>query len=326
MKMRWLVLAFIVLSMASCLKEESPVSLPPQGDAISQTLRMGSDYSTQYYYDLTNQKVVHTSKVNSWHLAFESGEDGETVFINGGNGMGLIKTNKTDFREVSSNDYAGITWLQDNPNGIEKEAAFAGWNQNELSRNTIYIVRLDGSNQNIVTVKLREVTSTYFQFEVGDLTHGKLGAYQINKEPTRMYTYFNLEDLEERKDVEPIKESWDLLFTRYGFTFYNETPPLPYIVTGVLTNPNSKAYKDSLNSFYDIDAGILTNCELSPHRDIIGYDWKYYDFDLGIFHIRQDYNYIIRTQNENCFKLRFLSFYDDNGLKGTPTFEFKQIQ
>jgi hypothetical protein len=287
---------------------------------------MGSDYTTQFYYDLTNAKVVHSSKVNSWHLAFESDPESETVFINGGSGMGVVKTDKTDFNDISASDYSGKTWYQDNPNGVREEAAFGLWNENSMSRDKIYIVRLDPTNQNIVTIKLKEVTSTYYKFEIGDLTQGKIGNYMLEKESTRIYTYFNLEDLEERTDIEPVKESWDILLTRYGFTFYDETPPLPYIVTGVLTNPRCTAHKDSLSSFYDIEAEILSRSELSPHRDIIGFDWKYYDFDLGIYHIRQDYNYIIRTQNENYFKLRFLSFYDDNGLKGTPTFEFRQIQ
>lgn len=312
--------------MTSCLKKETPITLPAQGDAISQSLRMGSDYNTQYYYNLTKGKVVHTSKVNSWHLAFESSKHGEAVLLNGGVGMGVVKTNKTDFDAVEWTDCDGETWYQDNPNGVLEEVAFGDWNADAMSRDKIYIVRLDATSKNVVTIKLKEVTENYYRFQVGNLDKGYLGEFQITKQSTRVFTYFDLHELEEVINVEPVKESWDLLFTRYGFTFYDETPPLPYIVTGVLTNPLSKTFKDSLSSFYEIEESILEHCNLSTNRDVIGYDWKYYDFDLGIYHIRQHYNYIIKTQNEDYFKLRFLSFYDDNGLKGTPTFEFKQIK
>jgi hypothetical protein len=326
MQMRGLVLFSMIVLMTSCLKKEEPMTLPPHGDAIFQTLNMGSDYSNQFYYDLTNSKVVHSSKVDSWHLSFESAANSETVFLNGGIGMGLVKTERTDFDNVGWHDCEGETWWQDNPNGKREEAAFGNWNENESARNTIYILRLDATNKNVVTIKLKSVDEYQYQIEVGDIDNGKIGSYTIKKDPTRVYTYFNLEDLEVRADVEPIKESWDLLFTRYGFTFYDQSPPLPYIVTGVLTNPLVKTHKDSLHSFYDIEEDILTNCELKPYRDVIGFDWKYYDFDMGLYHIRKEYNYIIKTQNENYFKMRFSDFYDNNGLKGSPTFEFRQIK
>lgn len=320
------LLAIVVLGFTSCMKEEQPYTLPEHGDATHQTMRMGSDYGTQFFYDLKNAKIIHSSKVESWNLAFESAFAGEGIFLNGGSGMALVRTEKTDFAKITHADCDGETWLQDNPNGDQSESGFGLWNKDLNSRNKIYIVRLDPMGEELRTIKLKNVTTASYEIEVGKIGTEVTSSHLIQKDPTRVYTYFDLRTLEACGDVEPVKESWDFVMTRYGFTFYDQTPALPYIVTGVLTNPTSAVYKDSLNNFYDIDADFLDQCTMSKQRDAVGYDWKYYNFDLGIYHLRQDFNFIIKTQHDDYFKLRFVDFYDDNGLKGTPSFEFKQIQ
>lgn len=307
------------------MKEDEPIVLPPHGNALMQTLSMGTDYSTQFFFSLKQQRVVHSSSVNSWHLAFETTEDGSGILINGGIGMAVVRTDKTDFSEIGKGDYEGQLWLQDDPNGKLEESAFGDWNENEKSRDKIYLVRLDQLNEVVKAIKIKSVNIYEYIFEIADIDNGKVLEYKIHKDPTRVYSYFNLQSSQVQGDVEPIKESWDLLFTRYGFTFYDQNPPLPYIVTGVLTNPKATVAKDSLENFYEIESDFLTQCNLVAERDVIGFDWKYYDFDLGIYHIRQDYNFIIKTQGAEYYKLRFLNFYDDNGLKGTPTFEYNQI-
>ena len=308
------------------MKEESPYQLPSHGDATHQTMRMGSDYGTQFYYDLKNGKIIHSSKVDSWHLSFENTLDGQSIFMNGGSGMALVKTEKTEFDKVTIHDCQGEQWLQDDPNGEYAKSGFGLWNASDASRNTIYIVRLEPTNEELRTIKLKSVSTSTYEIEVGNIGSGETTLHKIQKDPTRVYSYFDLRTLQACGNVEPVKESWDFVMTRYGFTFYDQTPALPYIVTGVLTNPSTTVYKDSLNAFYEIGADFISKSTLIEDRDAIGFDWKYYDFDLGIYHIRQYYNFIIKTQHDEYFKLRFLNFYDDNGLKGTPSFEFKQIQ
>ena len=36
--------------------------------------------------------------------------------------------------------------------------------------------------------------------------------------------------------------------------------------------------------------------------------------------------YIIQTQEEKYYKMRFLSFYNDNREKGNPSFEFEELE
>ena len=59
--------------------------------------------------------------------------------------------------------------------------------------------------------------------------------------------------------------------------------------------------------------------------DGIGHDWKYYDFDAGIYTIRPNMNYLIRSVTGYYFKLRFTAFYNRDGLKGYPVIEYQRL-
>lgn len=325
MKVRLIAIIAAIFSFTSCLKKDESIVLPLAGDASSQTLSLGANYSNQFYYNLKNQEVVHSGPVDSWDLSFDNTKNGFGVYLNGGVGMALVKTNKTNFEDITAQDCEGQVWQQDAPNGNANESAVGYWCENATSKNKIYIIRLDAENSKMRTLRLNNVTDEYYEFEIGEFGVSQTSPCKVYKDVTRVYSYYDLENKSLVTDVEPLKESWDIMFTRYGFTFYDQNPPLPYIVTGVLSNPQTRVFKDSTAEFYQLGPDLVQG-SMSYDRDAIGYDWKTYDFDLGIFHVHQQYNYLIRTQNDELFKLRFLSFYDANGIKGTPTFEFKHIQ
>ena len=59
--------------------------------------------------------------------------------------------------------------------------------------------------------------------------------------------------------------------------------------------------------------------------DVIGYDWKDFSLQTNTFTIFSDKIYLIKDASGNLFKLRFIDFYDDNGIKGSPAFEFMRL-
>lgn len=323
MNVRLIAILAVLFGFSSCMKKDQPMELPEAGDGMYETLVLGADYSTQFYYNLKENKVVHSSKVASWDLAFDNSKTGYAVYLNGGNGLALVETSKKNFSDITKSDYQSESWLQDDPNGDASKSAIGEW---QLDKDKIYILRLDAAISETRTLRLNNVTDSYYEFEVGQLGVAQTVSCKLYKNHTRVYGYYDLEKMEEVIDVEPIKESWDIVFTRYGFTFYDQSPPLPYIVTGVLSNPRTSVFKDSLAVFSEIGPEILSAGTMSYDRDVIGYDWKTYDFDFGHYHVHQEYNYIIRTQNSEFYKLKFLEFYDNNGIKGSPMFEYKQIQ
>ena len=75
----------------------------------------------------------------------------------------------------------------------------------------------------------------------------------------------------------------------------------------------------------DISAENVAALEYTTRADVIGYDWKYYDFDAGVYTIVPDMNYVIRDREGFFYKFRFVDFYSDLGVKGYPTFEFVRL-
>ncbi len=122
--------------------------------------------------------------------------------------------------------------------------------------------------------------------------------------------------------VEPPKSTWDLEFTSYTHIFYS--PTQPYLVTGCLLNRyNTQAVKDSVKVFSEITFSDVSGYTLSDNINTIGYEWK--TFNSGTYTTNPDLNYIIRSQEGFYYKLHFIDFYNQNGLKGNPKWEYQQL-
>jgi hypothetical protein len=122
--------------------------------------------------------------------------------------------------------------------------------------------------------------------------------------------------------------SWDLLFTQYTtLLFTDEGDPYPYLVTGVLTNYDFvEVAMDSIVDFENIDLNYAMGLEFSKNQDAIGYDWKELQGDVNsgsvYYEIVEGRNYIIKNRFGLYAKLRFISFYNNEGKKGYPSFQY----
>jgi hypothetical protein len=85
------------------------------------------------------------------------------------------------------------------------------------------------------------------------------------------------------------------------------------------------AARDTIHDFMDINAENIAGLEFTTRADVIGYEWKDYNFDMGVYTIVPDMNYVIRDRDGYFYKLRFVDFYSDEGVKGFPTFEFVRL-
>ena len=84
---------------------------------------------------------------------------------------------------------------------------------------------------------------------------------------------------------------------------------------------------DSTTKFDLITPSYAKNyCKYANNRDVIGYDWKVYNFTTGQYVARTNVNYVIKSfREEETYKLRFLDF-NNNGIKGTPKFEYLKLE
>jgi hypothetical protein len=147
----------------------------------------------------------------------------------------------------------------------------------------------------------------------------------LTKKPGNAFVYFSFDNNGQILDIEPGAESWDILFTRYRTLITTVYPPLVYQVTGVLINPGSAVAVDSSMSFSEIDYIKALTLTYSSQRDIIGYNWKWYDFTSQAFTVKPYINYVIRDMEGVYWKMHFIDFYDSSGLKGYPQYEFQRL-
>ena len=324
-----LYIVFAALLFASCEKEETPVPLPKKGEAEHGSVEMGEDYTDQVFFDLETGRVVHMSEINSWHLAFDASIEGYHMFLNGGADVLVYNTRETDFSKVTSAPAANSKdWMFDRPCGLPDSTAVGDWRAtNTLSKNEIYIVKLNATNNpnNLKKIRLVYVSSEEYVLEYADLDEKVTRTISIPKDENYNYSYFTFADGGRVIQPDPPKNTWDIVFTRYRYIYY-DLDNFPYMVNGVLLNPyNTTAAVDTATTFSELDNTKILSLPFSNHRDVIGFDWKEYNFDTERYEIDRDKNFVIKTRKNQYYKMRFLDFYNKQGIKGSPSFEFQRV-
>lgn len=317
-------LSFTLFALSSCEKKDKPISLPPKGDGSVVQLEMGENYEFQYFYSLKEQKIVHISRYDQWDIGFETGENQHAVILNGGKGMAAFATGQRDFSKVGISDTINALkrWKIDQPCGQLDSLAIGEWK----NKDEVYIIRLDKEGKNLRKLKITYEDAFQYKIDIGDINTTIPASITVLKNKNQNFTYFSFSLLNTVDGVEPDKNTWDIQATLYSYTFYDQNPPLPYIVNGFLLNPNgTTAYKDSLTGYNSITKEIAQSFPLSTRRDIIGFDWKSYNIDNNIYTVVPSYSYIIKSRSNALFKLRFIDFYSPMGVKGSPKFEFKPL-
>lgn len=316
---------FLAVLWSSCEKEDVPVTLPPKGDAEYSIVEMGEDYVYQVFFNMQNGQVVHSSEINSWHLAFEASLDGYHIFMNGGADVFLYNTHETDFRKVkTAPDAFSSEWMFDRSCGLNDSTAMGDWR----NKNEIWIVKLNPTNDpnNLKKIRLVTVSADEYVMEYCDLEEDAASIVHIPKDHAYNYSYFNFYDGGQVVQPDPPKATWDFVFTRYRIIYY-DMDNFPYIVNGLLTNPyQTTSYApDSTKQAEGINDADVPGLPFTDHRDEIGYSWKYFNFDKKRYEVDKSKFYYIHNQNNQYWKLNFVGFYNDRNIKGSPSFEYVRV-
>lgn len=328
-----LVLIIILFSLAgllllsSCEKEEPLWKLPPPGNEETDQVAMGENYDDCIFYKLST-KAQTTRLLNTWHLAFESAPNGWHIRMNGGRAMQLYNTGSTNFSENFSAS-ASSNWDWDTPDGNAGSTAIGRWFINAEtfeSKREVYIIDM-GLNAPSTYKKLQILsgTDTSYTIRYANLDNAEERTLQIIKSPVNTYTYFDL-TANTLVDFEPPAYSYDLLFTRYRYIFFEDGQITPYLVNGALLNPvNTLAARVTTTTNFDsLTYEMVKDIPLSAKTDTIGYAWKYYDFGTSSYKLVSNL-YLVKDAEGNLWKLQFYDFYSDQGTKGFPKFRFQRL-
>ena len=326
-------LAFLLLLMFflhSCFEDESPVPPHEQGDLEEGQAALGPTYGNQVYFDLSDNEVVASNILSDWDLSFSGETGGWTIRLNSSRFM--LAGNSMDTIFSGNLDPEQLDMRFDTSDGNPDSTAIGTWYEpsGDSIRSLRYVYLIDlGTDDQGEAIGFKKVS---FDLAGNDILLRMANPdssmdtiVHVRLDPQALSTYYSFQN--GVRDNVPEPGTWSLLFSRYTTMLVtDEGDDYPYLVVGALLNPNGvQAALDTIHDFMDIGIGDIAELEFTSRADIIGYEWKEYDFDAGVYTIVPGLSYVIRDRDGFYYKLRFVDFYSDEGIKGYPTFEYVRL-
>ncbi len=307
--------------LSACDRVEIPVEAHDPGLVITSSVSLDPDYKWQVYFDLETNQVVGKNLKTEWDLGFSTDPNGYEVVLNSSKGMFVSSKENIVFEAVA--DTVGFEHEKglDAPTGNLDSTAIGDWRN--LSK--VYVIDRGydelGRHQGFKKLEFLSVDQAAYTVRLADLDGNDDAQITIGKDTSYNFSFLSLEGTGSIKQIEPPKRSWDLCFGQYM-----ELLPEPYLVTGALLNRfQTSAAMDSSIQFQEVDFQFANAINKQSAIQVIGYSWKYYDFDSALFDILAEMNFLIKDNHGLIYKLHFTDFYNDLGVKGTPTWEYQQL-
>ncbi len=337
----WVIALFIVLSFQACEKPEALYPAPVASKGLQiKSFAMGENYENQLFFNFGSQ-LLSSSAHGSWHIGFSSFGEKPHIIINGGLNAYVTVTHfsTTNFASINNKDHIkSAIWRFDDPSGSPDSLAFGPCYSEQLPsgeysvKSGLFVMDL-GSNIpdsiRYVKIVLKSILGGAYHFQWGYLSDAaprKLVQVKIN--PDYNYSYYNFhQDAIVLNEPVPSKD-WDIVFTTYKDAVPdNQGVIYPYVIRGVLINPRNVTVAEVNGvNFNDISLAMAEQTPFTKILDEIGYDWKSYDQTAERYTIVPNKNYLIKNADGNIFKLRFLDFYNDQGIKGFPKLAWELLK
>ena len=326
-----IVLLALVIGVSSAFSNEVNLTLGPQ-------------YSNQVWYNIASNEQT-SQGLATWDIAFYSYDQNASIRINSGAGAKLWEVlGKTTADFGSDIDTTGLTsnpdrfaeWYNSDTtwavgafnlgrNGFENEGDF-GWGTYNMSTHAIvgdklFIFKsIEGKYYIIIIEDLISGTYTY-TYRLLNNPETVTREFSKTSTSTKLFGYYSI-SADNYLDFEPLKDSWELLFTKYTAMINDNSGNLvPYGVMGTLSNrgikvakvenvPTDQSFPPALESF-------------STNISTIGHTWKSYDFSSG-WSLVPDLSYFVIANNNDIYKIVFTSF--GGSSTGDITFDNNWIE
>lgn len=362
MKNKFYILSLAALIFASCSSDDSTSVTPVVDEAVTSPAVGGPNQPNQVYFDFSSNTET-TSQRDAWDLGFYCGSDFRVV-INGSISMAVKKTATTDISEVQAEDSSvsvGYTTqassgYADNPTGILQGAgAGIGTAIAEIStdntQNFVYLVNMgyevgtttpatgsvamNGDARGWKKIRITRDGNKYV-LHYADLDATTVESVTITKDADYNFKFFNLLT-EETVSVQPKKDKWDINLS--GFTNYiNFGTDVLYYYSDFITSNilgGTQVYEvvvsDATETETEFENFVLANVDESQFltsttdQRMIGSNWRNGGGPSSGPSIKDDRFYVLKDEDGNIFKLRFLAMSNESGERGYPTFSYKLL-
>lgn len=293
--------------------------MPDKGDVITAYSDLGPDYKKQMYFDLgTNRNVGENLKV-IWDIGVSN--NSETIVINEAKVMYAAPVTNKTFEQIT--DTLGFEGTKRWDTASGHIDSFA------IKSERIYVIDRGvdeaGNHQGWFKMEIIENTTTNFKGRFAGLNGANDQEISFVKNPLYNYTHLSVTGGVHEVMVQPEKDKWDLYISQYVHVYW--MPEFfPYIVVGLLANPSGNVKMrevTNVKTFEQIDYEYASTIQLKPELDQIGFDWK--NFNGSVYSVSTNRVWIIQDNEGFFYKFRLIDFYNANGLKGCPTFEYQRL-
>lgn len=321
----------LLFAFTSCFEEDEMVLPHETGNLTVGEVELTENYKYQVFYDFETNKPVKQNLISEWDLGFETSDSGWHIILNTSKMMLAGNTGKTDFETVKNNN--GATMNFDPSHGNLDSTAIGNWYNisagKPVSKEFVFVIDR-GTDEDFNSIGEKKVKfgvqdENNYVVRFANLNGSADKTMIIPKDTSVNFVCFSFE--KGIVDIEPDKNSWDLQFGKYSTLLFTDVgDPYPYLVTGALLNPyKTQAVADTIHQFDEVNFEIAETQNLVNQKDIIGYEWKEYDFDNGMYTVLPEKIYVLKNRIGYYYKLRFIDYYNSTGEQGYPTFEFLRL-
>ncbi len=309
-----LVGILMVVLLMSCEKEELPKPIIDIQGSVYQTLEMGEEYTSHIGFSLQSSEVYQINSID-WDLYIYPNRE---VRINTSRFMKVLEIDEANRFEDTFHD---SVFVYDDYSNEESDFKIKLTDKEQY-----YIIDL---GRNIVGEVLQKVDckmklvedKLHLEYKQRLEDTWKLKILDLSASSGVFFSFLTEETMFNNLFVES-----DFYCGGYITRFVDAD--LDYLVRGVLLNM-SNTIEIAIATDLEYEAINLSNIahyNFSKHIDKIGYDWKVYDLDKGLYIIDQSKVYVIRYANGLIYKLKFIDYYNSEGKKGYPMISFELLK
>jgi len=308
---------YIILIFSACDPGEIPIN-PPTSELLIETIPLEPNYQNQVFYDLSQSSISSINIKSEWDIGIFLDSNFKIIL----NSANFSKVWVTDYNFNDSVYIANAQWSWDAPSGNHDSLAFQS-----IDTSKVYILdrglNINGSSMGMYKVQFLELNTSFLRVKTSQIEVFNDTILDITLDQNKLFTPFSFSSLKV-VNISPEINNWDLLFTQYTRLFTN--PQIEYLVTGVLINDKTtQVAVDTINDFNQINYSSLSDYQFLSQRDIIGYNWKEFNFETNLYSVKDNINFVIRDFEGKYYKMRFIDFYNNQGLKGYPKFELEEL-
>ncbi len=285
-------------------------------NTVDDVVILGSQYANQSFYSLADGEKANVSNTN-WDLQFGTSQRSAMVRTNDSKNLHAYALANPDTSNWNNIDTTGMYRLYDADTSWEYGALnnigslqhpdygclfYTGIGQ--LVGHRLFVLKLNNGEWKKIWIK--RLDFYVFTILISDLDNSNEQTITIDKElyNTKNHFYYDLENMAV-VDVQPDAAEWDILFRKY-FALDSLTGAPFNAVTGAWVNKGVEVAEArgvdvaTLNS----DAGYT----YSKGLNIIGFDWKEYDYDNAVFKLDSTRAFFVKSVSGDIYKLVFTGF------------------